>query len=155
MNLINYALDLDFLSYKDRLITKEQDGKMYIYDSIRKKFLVLQPEEMVRQLCILWLTCNGIHRNSIQVEKTIKINGLPRRFDIVVYDKFIKPLILVECKAPDIVINQSTFDQISAYQFALNAPYLLLTNGVKSYITQMNHENKGYHFYDQIPDWKV
>ncbi|MBK8627086.1 MAG: type I restriction enzyme HsdR N-terminal domain-containing protein [Saprospiraceae bacterium] len=135
--------------------TKEKGGKKYIFDNIRKKYLVLQPEEFVRQLCIAWLIHTGINRNNIQVEKAININGLLRRFDIVVYDKSIKPYILVECKSPDVTIDQATFDQISAYQVALNAPYLMVTNGVKSYITQLNHVEKTFYFFDAMPDWRL
>lgn len=153
MSLIDTNLELDLLSFRDQLTTKEQNGKVYILDIIRKKYLVLQPEEFVRQLCILWLISTGIHRNNIQVEKTININGLKRRFDIVVYDRDIKPYILVECKSPEVLINQLTFDQISVYQMALNAPFLLVTNGAKSYLAQINHATKSYYFFDQIPIW--
>lgn len=153
LNLTNKALDLQLLSYRDALTIKDQGGKKYIYDSIRKKYLILQPEELVRQLCIMWLIHSGIHRNNIQVEKSISINGLTRRFDIVIYDKDVKPFILVECKAPTININQSVFDQIASYQWSINAPYLLVTNGIVSFILQINHQNKSYIFFDQVPDW--
>jgi hypothetical protein len=153
LNLADHTISLNLLQFSAELTTKEQDGKKYILDPIRKKYLVLQPEEFVRQLCIIWLISTGIRRNQIQVEKSIKINGLYRRFDIVVYDKSVKPSILVECKAPEIKINQSTFDQIAAYQVALNAPYLVVTNGITSFVAQMKHEDKTYRFFSEVPDW--
>ena len=140
--------------YIGNISTKVQNDRTYILDPIRKKYLVLQPEELVRQTCILWMIDQGFSRNRLQVEKLIKINGLSRRFDIVVYDKEVRPYILVECKAPDVRIDQSTFDQIASYQMALNAPYLMVSNGISNYLAQMNHEVKQYRFFNEIPSWE-
>lgn len=154
MNLNNHHISLDWFRYKDHLKTKVEGDKVKIYDIIRKKYMILQPEEVVRQLCLLWLIEDQkISRNSIQVEKTIQINGLMRRFDIVVYDKSIKPYILIECKAPNIKITQTTFDQIAAYQWALHAPYLILTNSIENYIARMNTTSKCYEFFNEVPKW--
>ncbi len=155
MSLIDKNIVIDFLKYRDQLKSKKENDKSYLFDPIRKKNIILQPEELVRQLCILWLINNQeIHRNAIQVEKLININGLSRRFDIVVYDKEIKPFILIECKSPTVKIKQATFDQIAMYQMALKAPFLIVTNGLDSYIAEINHEDKKYNFYPQVPEWK-
>ena len=131
-----------------------QNDRKYIFDPIRKKYLVLQQEELVRQSCILWLIDQGFSRNRLQVEKLIKIHGLTRRFDIVVYDKQVRPYILIECKAPEVRIDQSTFDQIASYQIALNAPYLMVTNGISNFIAHMDHEVQQYRFFNEIPSWE-
>lgn len=155
MSLTDKNILIDFLKYRDQLKSKKENDKSYLFDPIRKKNIILQPEELVRQLCILWLINNQeIHRNAIQVEKLININGLSRRFDIVVYDKEIKPFILIECKSPSVKIKQSTFDQIAMYQMALNAPFLIVTNGIDCYIAEINHDEKKYIFYNQVPEWK-
>ena len=155
MNLAKHNIAADLLSYRDRLQIKKQGDNTCIFDIIRKKYIVLQPEEMVRQLCILWLIeAQGFSRNAIQVEKTISLQGLKRRFDIVVYDTSIRPLILVECKSPQTKISQAVFDQLASYQYVLQAPYLLVTNGTQMYITRMDYEVKRFVFFDKIPDWK-
>ncbi len=155
MSLINHNIDVNLLLYSDRLKIKNQGDNAYIFDIIRKKYIVLQPEEMVRQLCIQWLIENeGFNRNAIQVEKAISIQGLKRRFDIVVYDTTIRPLILVECKSPQTKIDQAVFDQLASYQYVLQAPYLLVTNGSQMYIAQMDYEAKRYVFFEEVPDWK-
>lgn len=136
------------------MVISEKDGKKLIYDPIRKKNVLLQPEEFVRQLLIRWLTEEGnIHKNRIQVEKMLMLNGLTRRFDVVVYDPYVQPYILIECKAPEVLVNQTTFDQIAMYNMKLEAPYLIVTNGVKTYFAKMDHICQKYHFFDQVPLW--
>ena len=154
MNLSDHHIELHLSDYIGNISTKVQNDRKYIFDPIRKKYLVLQQEELVRQSCILWLIDQGFSRNRLQVEKLIKIHGLTRRFDIVVYDKQVRPYILVECKAPDVRIDQSTFDQIASYQMALNAPYLMVSNGISNYLAQMNHEVQQYRFFNEIPSWE-
>jgi len=154
LNLSDHHIELHLSDYIGNISTKVQNDRTYILDPIRKKYLVLQPEELVRQSCILWLIGQGFSRNRLQVEKLIKINGLTRRFDIVVYDKQVRPYILVECKAPDVRIDQTTFDQIASYQMALNAPYLMVSNGISNYLAQMNHEVQQYRFFNEIPSWE-
>ena len=100
MSFSDNKIDLRLLELSDKLIISEFDGIKYVTDPVRKKKLILQPEEMVRQLLILWfIEKTTINRNSLQVEKLIDVNHLSRRFDIVVYNREIQPYILVECKA--------------------------------------------------------
>lgn len=91
----------------------------------------------------------------IQVEKTFNINGLKRRFDIVIFDNAVNPYLLVECKAPEVNINQKTFDQIMAYQTALKATYIMVTNGINTYLARLDDAQKTYLFYDSIPDFQL
>jgi hypothetical protein len=85
------------------------------------------------------------------IEKQLTWNGLKKRTDIVVYNKALQPYIIVECKAPSVKITQTTFDQIARYNLALNAKYLMITNGLEHYYCQMDHENETYHFLKELP----
>jgi hypothetical protein len=152
LSLIEKKINIDLLQWKNELIISQNAGKTFVFDPIRKKKIVLQPEELVRQLMVQWLlNKSNFNRNNIQVEKLVKIHQLNRRFDIVVYDKNIQPYMLIECKSPDIRITQTTFDQIAVYNMALSAPYLIVTNGLETYCAIMDHKSKSYVFMDEIP----
>ncbi len=154
MSLSNKDIPIDLLSGADQLIIKKKNDHSLIFDPVRKKYIRLQPEEFVRQLFVLWLIQNTkINRNSIQVEKVLKINNVVKRFDILIYDNQMNPYIVVECKAPEVKITQSTFDQIAVYNMALSAPFLVVTNGRSTYIVQVNHTDKCYSFFDALPEW--
>ena len=88
----------------------------------------------------------------IAVEKALIINELNRRFDILIYDKNAEPYLLVECKAPEVKISQTTFEQIAQYNLELKVPYLLVTNGITTYCCKMDYENQSYEFLEKIPD---
>jgi len=153
LSLADKQIKIDLLQWKDRLVTTQTVGKTYIYDPIRKKKVVLQPEELVRQLMIQWLIHEtNFNRNNIQVEKKIKINNRNRRFDIVLYNKNTIPYILVECKSPEVQITQITFDQIAVYNMALRAPFLIVTNGLATYCVELDHIQKSYIFLSNIPE---
>ena len=103
---------LNFPTYSFRL--KNRENKRFIFDDIRKKFVVLQPEEWVRQHCINYLVVQKNYpKTLINVEKELKINGLSKRYDIVIYNSDGSIHLIVECKSPKININQETFDQIA------------------------------------------
>ena len=141
---------LNFPAYEFQL--KKQTDKVYIFDIIRKKFVVLTPEEWVRQHTLRYLIEEKKYpQNLIAVEKQLKINQTKRRFDIVVFNKNMQPEILVECKAPNIKITQITFDQANQYNWLLKAPYLFLTNGLKHYICQINFDENNYRFLPELP----
>ena len=133
---------------------KNSENKISIFDVIRKKFLVLQPEEWVRQHCVNYLIeTKGYPKSWINVEKELKINNLRKRYDIVVFNTDGSILIIIECKAPSIAINQATFDQIAQYNLTLKASYLMVTNGLNHYYCQMDFENKRYNFLKDIPSY--
>jgi len=140
---------LRFPTYQFKI--KNRENKLFIFDPIRKKELLLQPEEWVRQHCIKYLEEQGYPLSKISVEKALQINGMTRRTDILTYDSDFNPYLVVECKAPSVPINQDTFDQIARYNMVIKAPYLMLSNGMNHYFCKMNHENKSYEFLREIP----
>jgi len=144
-------IDIDLHRFKDQLKTKKEGKSILIFDLIRKKYLVLQPEELVRQLLILHLIDIGYPKEKIQVEKGINVNGQKRRFDIVVYDKKFEPYILIECKSHTVRITQDTFDQIANYNLQLRAPYLLVSNGVQTFCCALDFENKSIEHMSNLP----
>ncbi|GGG43531.1 type I restriction enzyme HsdR N-terminal domain-containing protein [Bizionia arctica] len=133
---------------------KNSENKISIFDCIRKKFVILQPEEWVRQHCIQYLILEMNYPISlINVEKELKVNGLKKRYDIVVFNSDGSIHIIVECKAPQIPIGQSTFDQIAQYNLALKATYLMVTNGLNHYYCQMDFKDERYHFLKELPEY--
>ena len=109
---------------------KQVEGEKYIWDSLRQKWLVLTPEEWVRRHAIEWLIAErGVPALRISQEYPVNVNGQHQRADIVVVDDAAKPHILVECKAPDIAVNEEVLMQALRYNAVLNARYVVLTNG--------------------------
>lgn len=145
---------LNFPTYSFRL--KNRENKRLIFDDIRKKFVVLQPEEWVRQHCVKYLMDHKNYPLSlINVEKELKVNGLSKRYDIIIFNPDGSIHLIVECKAPKIPINQDAFDQIARYNLTLNASYLMVTNGINHYYCAMDVEEERYQFLKDIPDYKV
>jgi hypothetical protein len=141
---------LNFPAYTFRF--KNSENKIAVFDEIRKKFVVLTPEEWVRQHVVQFLLQQKNYPKSyINVEKSIKINGLTKRYDVVVFEPDGKIFLLVECKAPEVPISQNTFDQIARYNMTLEAKYLMVTNGLNHYFCQMDFENEQYQFLKDLP----
>jgi len=146
------TIPINLLQFQNRLTTKIEEGKSYLWDPIRKKYLVNQPEEMVRQLLIIYLEeIEGISKNYIAVEKSIKVNDRLKRFDLLVFDENHKPILLVECKSPKVKVSQATFEQIAWYNSVLKVPYLLVTNGMTTYCCSVNYEDSSFSFLEKIP----
>lgn len=144
-------VELDLLAYQSCLRVKSLDDQSFLWDVIRRKWFRLTPEEMVRQLVLQHLLSSGFSDRLIQVEKKVTYHGLNRRFDIVAYQKELIPFLLIECKAPQIPINQEVFDQIAQYNMSLTVPFLWVTNGRQNYCCQMDYVKKSYTFLDHIP----
>ncbi|MCK5440370.1 MAG: type I restriction enzyme HsdR N-terminal domain-containing protein [Maribacter sp.] len=143
---------LNFPTYDFRF--KNSENKIHIFDAIRKKFVVLQPEEWVRQHTVQFLIMEKKYPKSlINVEKQLTINSLKKRYDIVVFDQKGNISILVECKAPKITITQQTFDQIARYNMQLKANFLMVTNGLQHFYCKMDYTQEKYHFLEYIPDF--
>jgi len=143
---------LNFPTYSFRL--KNSKNKRLIFDEIRKKFMVLQPEEWVRQHCVQYLIqVKKYPKSLINIEKELHVNDLKKRYDIVVFNSDGSIHLIVECKAPKITINQTTFDQIARYNLALKANYLMITNGLNHYYCTMDFKNERYQFLKDIPDY--
>ncbi|WP_034057979.1 type I restriction enzyme HsdR N-terminal domain-containing protein [Lacinutrix jangbogonensis] len=133
---------------------KNSENKVSIFDAIRKKFIILQPEEWVRQHCVYYLIeVKGYPKSLINVEKELKVNDLKKRYDIVVFNTDGSIHLIVECKAPKIKIKQDTFDQVARYNLALNATYLMVTNGLNHYYCVMDFEAEKYEFLEDIPNY--
>ncbi|WP_452232117.1 type I restriction enzyme HsdR N-terminal domain-containing protein [Lacinutrix sp. MEBiC02595] len=146
--------ELNFSKFSFRF--KNSENKTLIYDEIRKKFVVLQPEEWVRQHCVQYLMQEkGFPKSLINVEKELKVNNLRKRYDIVVFNPDGSIHLIVECKSAKIKIDQTTFDQIARYNLALNATYLMVTNGINHYYCEMDFEAERYQFLTEIPDYSV
>jgi len=143
---------LNFPTYDFRF--KNSENKIHIFDTIRKKFVVLQPEEWVRQNVVQFLIKEKKYPKSlINVEKQLTINSLKKRYDIVVFDQKGNISILVECKAPKIKVNQQTFDQIASYNMQLKASFLMVTNGLHHFYCKMDYTQEKYQFFEHIPDF--
>ncbi len=124
--LLEYKI-LNFPKFDFRVRKKEN---WEIFDVIRKKFVVLTPEEWVRQHTIHFLITNKkIPASLIAIEKQLILNKTKRRTDILVYDSNLRPLLIVECKAPEIEISQAVVDQVQRYNLSLNVPAVFITNG--------------------------
>ncbi|UMB54981.1 type I restriction enzyme HsdR N-terminal domain-containing protein [Lutibacter sp. A64] len=144
---------LNLPTYKFRI--KSSENKFFIFDIIRKKHVVLTPEEWVRQHYVWFLIEEKKYPISlIAVEKKLTINKLTKRTDILIFDTNGNPDIIVECKAPSVKITQETFDQIARYNLKLKANYLIITNGLEHFYCKMNFENECYDFLKTIPSFK-
>ena len=135
-------IDLSYPNYEFRI--KNRHNKKYIFDQIRKKFVLLTSEEWVRQNCIMFLINDQkIPKGFINVEKKIKVNSLTKRYDIIVYKSNGSVFLLVECKSPDIIINQKTFNQIAIYNYEVVSDFLMVTNGIQNYYCKRCPNSKG------------
>ena len=117
---------------------REDSGIKQLFDPVRKKHVSLSPEEWVRQHVLHYLLGKGYPASLIAIERGIEVNGTQKRFDIVVYDRESKPLIIVECKAQNEPINQQVIMQIAAYNLKLKAQYFWLTNGESNYFIRLS-----------------
>lgn len=145
---------LNFPAYEFRF--KNSENKMRIFDIIRKKFVLLQPEEWVRQHVLNHLLFDkGYPRSLINVEKQLLVNSLRKRYDIVVYKPDGKIALLVECKSPATVISQQVFDQIARYNLSMESDFLMVTNGVDHYVCRMHIEERRYQFLEELPPYQL
>jgi hypothetical protein len=124
----------------------------YIFDPIRKKYVALTPEEWVRQHLLHFLIEDRKCPPALMaVEVGFVYNKMPRRADVIVYDRKGKPLLVGECKAPDLAIRQAAFDQIARYNSVIGGRYLVVTNGLVHYCFQVDRLTHTYHFLDDLP----
>jgi len=143
LNLPTYSFNIKF---------KEQ--RKYIFDLIRKKYVLLTPEEWVRQNFLKYLVEEKKYPASlIAVEKEFKLNKLSKRSDVVVYNRLGQPFLIVECKATTVKIDQKVFDQIARYNMKLNVEYLVVTNGLEHYCCKIDLENQNYCFLKDFPEF--
>jgi hypothetical protein len=145
--------ELNLPTYKFRL--KEENDLVYVFDTIRKKFVVLTPEEWVRQNFIQFLVSEKKYPASlVSVEVGLKYNQLQKRADVLIYNKSGQPYLMIECKAPEVKISQETFHQIAAYNMSFKVSYLVVTNGMDHFCCKMDYENNSYQFLQMVPDFE-
>ena len=143
---------LNFPRYSFRF--KNSENKIAVFDVLRKKFVILTPEEWVRQHVVNFLlTEKKMPQSRLNVEKQLKVNKLLTRYDLLVYNPDGSIHLVVECKAASVPITQETFDQIARYNLSLKAKYLMVTNGLQHYYCQMDYEQEKYHFLPDLPVW--
>lgn len=141
-------LNLPTYSFK----VKNSEKHVLIFDELRKKYVVLTPEEWVRQHFVKFLITEKEYPVSlVAIEKQLTVNGLKKRSDILIFSTDGTPNIIVECKAPSVKITQATFDQIARYNLKLNANYLMVTNGLEHYTCILDTTNETYVFLKDIP----
>ena len=144
---------LNFQKYNFRF--KSNENKTLIFDIIRKKFVILTPEEWVRQHTLHFLITEKKYPVSyINVEKQLLLNDSVKRYDIVIFKNDGDVEIIIECKAPSVTINQLSFDQIARYNLALNSNLLMVTNGMTHYFCKMDIKNKKYIFLRDLPKYE-
>ena len=121
---------------------------------IRKKWLVLQPEEFVRQLLLHFLIGDmKYNRNRITVERGVKVNAEARRTDILVFDPDMRPFLLIECKAPKVELSTGVFRQAATYNGPIRVPYLMISNGRHSYVAAIDFATESYRFLPAVPEF--
>ena len=147
-------LRLNLPSYETKIIT--EDGKHRIFDTLRKAYVALTPEEWVRQHFVHYLISAKDYPASLMANETaINLNNIKLRCDTVVYDKSLSPRAIIEYKAPSVAITKETFAQIARYNLVLKVDYLIVSNGLKHYCCKMDYAANSYTFLQEIPDYKT
>jgi hypothetical protein len=151
MTHVHRKLNLPSSSFEFR----EREGNREILDTIRGQWVVLTPEEWVRQCMVRYLTCQlGYPAGLTAIEKGFDLNGTTYRADIVTYDRRGKAILAVECKAPEIKINQKTFDQIGQYNKVIQARYLVVTNGLTHFCVSVDLALGQWEQMERIPEYE-
>jgi hypothetical protein len=152
-NFVGFIMQkLNLPEYSFRFKTTE--GKDFIFDSLRKKFVRLTPEEWVRQNFVQFLIAEKNYSPAlITVEAAVKVNNNPQRADMVMFDRSGSPVLVAEFKAPDIKINQQTFDQIARYNMQLKVKFLIVSNGMEHYCCSIDYGNNSYAYLKEIPSF--
>ncbi len=141
LNLPNYPVQ-----------SKTEGGQNWIFDRFRKKYVVLTPEEWVRQHFLNYLVNDlGYPKSLVKVERGLMVNKMDKRTDIIVYNREARPFLLVECKSTQVALTGKVFDQLSIYNKAVKARYLVITNGIKHYCCCMDYSSNSYQFQPKIP----
>jgi len=146
-------LNLDLLPFQSGLrYQKDKNGLTKIFDPLRKRYFIATPEEIVRQLWIVYLVDYlKLNPKLIAIERAFSINQLNKRFDLVIFSNTTKPVLLAEFKAPGVKITQSAFDQIAQYNMTLQVPYSLVSNGMQHFCFQIDDDRKGFVWQKELP----
>jgi hypothetical protein len=132
----------------------DDNGKLTLFDDIRKKHILLTPEEWVRQHFVQYLiNQKGYPKSLIKLEGGLKLHGKARRTDIVVFNNEGERILLIECKAPSVNIDQKVFDQVARYNMVHKVGLLAVSNGLKHYYCRINFESRDYKFIEELPSY--
>jgi len=127
-----------------------------VFDSYRKRFVALTPEEWVRQNFLGYMADHlGYPKGLIAVERQLKLNGLTKRCDILAYSKAGNPVLLVECKAPSVTLTNEVFAQVARYNITLQVPFLAITNGLTHYAARISFSDKKFEMLAAFPTFEV
>ncbi len=134
---------------------RQEPEKTLIFDPFRKKYVVLTPEEWVRQHFLHWLVNHkGYPLGLIAVETALKYIKMNKRADAIVYSNTGKPQMIIECKAPEVKISQDAFDQIARYNYSFGVKFLAVTNGMQHYCCRMKEDTESWQFLEEFPDYQ-
>lgn len=153
---INGSCSLPILNlpYAQMKLQHTDDGAVKVFDAMRQKYLILTPEEYVRQQFTAWMReCLGYPQSLMGNEVSINLNGTRKRCDTVVFRPDGSPLMIVEYKAPEIKISQAVFDQIARYSIVLRAPFLTVSNGLSHFCCEFDYSSSSYRFFKTIPHY--
>jgi hypothetical protein len=150
---VNPLSDINLLALQKQLrVDYDLKGAPTVFDPLRRKYIRATPEEIVRQLWIIFFLENlSINPKLIAVERSIVIHGMKRRFDLVIFSKSTEPLLLIELKAPGVAIQQSVFDQIARYNMGMQVPYALVSNGEVHYCFEIDDQKRAFTFLEKLP----
>lgn len=158
-------IDIELTRFKNHLKIKKTGQKVDVFDPVRRKYIALQPEELVRQLILHYLiTEKSYPLSRTRVEMGLTVNELSKRCDILIFDKNAQPLLLVECKSIHVPIDQTVFEQIARYNLKFKVPYLITTNGISTFCCKMQYNlplnsqeesnySGSYEFLEEIPTY--
>ncbi|HAQ19505.1 MAG TPA: restriction endonuclease subunit R [Prolixibacteraceae bacterium] len=145
---------LNLPEYSFRIKNKEE--KSLIFDSLRKKFVRLTPEEWVRQNFVQFLVQEKNYPVSlIAIEAGVKVNNNPQRADMILFDRSGNPVLVAEFKAPEVKISQQSFDQIVRYNMQLKVKFLIVSNGMEHFCCRISYVDNSYTFSPEIPDFST
>jgi type I site-specific restriction endonuclease len=145
-------LQLNLPQYSFRI--KKQNEKLVIFDSQRKRYVALTPEEWVRQNFIRFLIEEkGYPAAYLAIEKQLNMNGMKKRCDAILYNEHAQPFLIIELKAPNVAISQATFDQVAVYNAKLKVDFFIISNGIEHFCCKVNLETARYEFFPEIPDF--
>jgi type I site-specific restriction endonuclease len=145
-------LQLNLPEYNFRI--KKLDEKLLIFDSQRKRYVSLTPEEWVRQHFIRFLIEEkGYPAAYLAVEKQLSLNGMKKRCDAILYNEYASPILIIELKAPNVPITQSTFDQVAVYNAKLKVDFFMISNGIEHYCCKVDTLNSKYKFFPELPEY--
>lgn len=147
-------LALNLPAYETKIT--ENDGKRQIFDILRKCYVALTPEEWVRQHFVHYLIDHkGYSKALMGNEVSILLNNTKRRCDTVVYDRSMRPRVIVEYKAPSVRITKEVFAQISRYNLILKVDYLIVSNGIQHYCCKMDYTDNTFVFLQEVPEYNI